>query len=193
MREITDGRKKNCARWLSALIRVSRISCTGNGWGVGLRRGRGRVKTRRKEGKGESTPSLFRRPCEKRGVCMHVHTSHPILEVLCTQIKSWQPTTLHLARPLGAAFQFPVLLWRGNKYIRALSASLIQYSTRTQCIFSCPSPPLCSGSNLISVSILMMAIHASTALFSCFTLLILGSNTPILTTSAVLPLSRSSP
>ncbi len=45
----------------------------------------------------------------------------------------------------------------------------------------CPSsPPLCSGSSLIRVSILMTAIQASTALFNCFTLLMLGSKTPAL-------------
>lgn len=101
------------------------------------------------------------------------------------------PANNTLARSLEAAFP---LCCRGNPYepCQALSFN-IHRSTRIQCIFSCPSPPLCSGSNLISVSILMIAMHASTALFNCFTLLMLGSNTPILTMSAVLPLDRSSP
>lgn len=56
-----------------------------------------------------------------------------------------------------------------------------------------PSPPLFSGSSLISVSILIIAIQASTALFNCRTLLMLGSMTPIFTISTTFPRLRSSP
>lgn len=61
------------------------------------------------------------------------------------------------------------------------------------CPSSSPPPPRCSGSNLINVSIRIIATHASTALFNCLTLLILGSSTPALTQSCTFPLLRSSP
>lgn len=59
----------------------------------------------------------------------------------------------------------------------------------------CPWPSSCGsgGSSLINVSILIMAIQASTALLSCLTLLMLGSSTPILTTSVTFPLIKSKP
>jgi len=59
----------------------------------------------------------------------------------------------------------------------------------------CPCPSSCGsgGSSLMSVSILMIAMQASTALLSCLTLLMLGSKTPIFTTSTTLPLIKSRP
>lgn len=58
--------------------------------------------------------------------------------------------------------------------------SLLSLPLQWPCPSSSP-PPLCSGSSLISVSMRMTAMHASTALFSCRTLLMLGSSTPALT------------
>jgi len=92
-----------------------------------------------------------------------------------------------------------LLLSCALKYARLYKyKSEMEDSTRTpsihaQCISSSPPPPLCSGSSLMIVSIRMIATQASTALFNCFTLLTLGSSTPILSMSMTLPCVRSSP
>lgn len=68
---------------------------------------------------------------------------------------------------------------RTRAFVIAIVLHILPTIYKTSCYCPCPSsPPLCSGSSLINVSILITAIHASTALFSCLTLLILGSSTP---------------
>ena len=116
------------------------------------------------------------------------------------------------SRSVGCnSFSFPYLNQNGQTKDYALlilshprsSINIYPHSPGTLLSIRCPyiippcgspsPPPLCSGSNCISVSILMMAMQASTALLSCRTLLMLGSSTPTLTISLTLPSVRSSP
>jgi hypothetical protein len=92
---------------------------------------------------------------------------------------------------------FIVAIGHQRAWLMVASTEIMQHIPRqsscdiNQCMSS--SSPLLSGSSLIRVSIRMMAIHASTALFNCFTLLMFGSKTPALISSTTLPLIKSRP